>query len=266
MHLSTAIARMMLIGISFTTVLSSCFTNLGSFDVVQGNGNIITRERQVATFTKIENATSLDVEITTKAAQKVELTTDENIHDRVIIEVLDGRLIIRTQPGIINPTRGQVKIAVQTLDDVRNTGSGDITASPIDAGIFFVRNTGSGDISFQAVSVQDMTINSTGSGNTTVRGVTVQNLITTNSGSGNISMQGSGTTGSITLTGSGDFNGRDFVLQRANARTSGSGSIRIGVSQSLEANVTGSGSIIYYGNPMMVTRSVNGSGSITRGN
>lgn len=55
----------------------------------------------------------------------------------------------------------------------------------------------------------------------------------------------------------------ELVANDVLADVGGSGSIFITVSDSLHASVSGSGAILYSGNPQHVTRSITGSGVIT---
>ena len=256
--------RATLLILCFTSILTGCFINIGSLDLVTGNGNVITRERQLSAFTKIENSSFVDVEITTKSAQRVELTTDENIQENILMEVVDNTLRISTRPGTFNVTQARAKISVQTLESLKNTGSGDASASPVEVPTFAAVVTGSGDLSLRGVNTQTMTASGSGSGNILLQGTVSQNMNLSLTGSGNATLQGTGNMGMLTTSGSGDISGQAFTLQRATVRTSGSGNIRISVVQTLDATASGSGDIIYYGNPT-VTRTASGSGRITRG-
>ena len=266
MKIFTTPFRLALLGICISFVLSGCFINIGSLDVVVGNGNIQTKTRELAVFTKIENRTFADIDITAKAAQKLELTTDENIQAEFQTVVTNGKLIITTSSASITTRTARFTISMQTLDDLNNTGSGDMTATSLDGTTqAFVGNTGSGDISVTAVQTPTLAVSGVGSGNIALRGVAIQTLTANISGSGNLSLKGTGNTGSLTVSGSGDIDARDLTQQRATARATGSGGIRLSVVQSLEATVSGSGSIIYYGSPT-VNSNVTGSGRVSRGN
>jgi hypothetical protein len=257
--------RLALLGICVSFVLSSCFVNIGSLDNIIGNGNIQTKTRDLPAFTKIENRTSADIDITTKAAQKVEFTTDENIHAEFLTEVSNGKLIISTKSGFISVRTARFAISMQMLEDLSNTGSGDITATSIEATTqAFISNDGSGEMSVNAVQTPTLSVSGVGSGNIALRGIATQTLTANVTGSSDISLAGTGNTGTLTAGGSGSIDAKDFVQQRATARVTGSGSIRLSVAQSLDAFITGSGSITYYGNPT-VNVNVTGSGRVSRG-
>jgi hypothetical protein len=263
LHISS---RFVLLSICSSVVFSSCFVNIGSKDSIIGNGNIQTIERQIAPFTKVENVTFADVNITTKAVQKLELTTDENLQEYFLTEVSNGKLIISNKLGFISTKTARFTISMQTLEELTNTGSGDISANAIETtNSALVGNTGSGDISVSAVQTPTLSVRGTGSGSTSLRGIATQTFTGSISGSGDVLLQGISTSGTLGSTGSGSMEARNFTLQRATARVSGSGGIRVSVVQNLDATITGSGSIIYYGSPTLST-SITGSGNVSRGN
>lgn len=301
--------RLTLLGICSTLVFSGCFINIGAFDSIIGNGNIVTKTREASTFTKIENRTSADVEITTKAVQKVELTTDENLHEYYVTEVINGTLIISKKAGVTSfQSRGaQFVISMQRLENVLNTNSGNLTASSLEAPTqVVVENSGSGDISLGTVQASTfsvtgknsgnisissiaaqtstaitnsgsgntsvnalqsavLSVNGRNSGNITLRAVATETITGTITGSGDLYLQGTGSIGTIETTNSGNIDARNFTLQNATARVSGSGDIRISVVQILNAFVTNSGNITYYGNPSVNVNDT-GSGNVSRGN
>jgi hypothetical protein len=55
------------------------------------------------------------------------------------------------------------------------------------------------------------------------------------------------------------------MARDATASIDGSGSIVLNATHSLDASISGSGSILYTGNPAQVTKSVSGSGTISGG-
>ncbi len=247
---------------------SSCFLNLSSFDVVAGNGNVITRERQIAAFTKIENVTQADIDITTKGTQKVELRTDENLHEYFITEVTSGKLRIYTRSGTnISTLRGvRFTISMPSLEEVSNSGSGSITASPLESSTFALTNNGSGDITLSKIKSETFTLANSGSGDIELKELAVQNLAARLNGSGSLTAQGTVNKGTLETFGSGDILARNTTFQEATAQTSGSGGIALSVVQTLNATTRGSGDITYYGNPPNVNRTSTGSGRVSRGN
>ena len=90
-----------------------------------------------------------------------------------------------------------------------------------------------------------------------------KNYVALISGSGEIKASGKSENTSITIAGSGDFEGANLNSEFANVKVSGSGNIALTVNKNLDALVSGSGDIKYGGNPS-VKYSKSGSGNISK--
>jgi hypothetical protein len=108
-------------------------------------------------------------------------------------------------------------------------------------------------------------LNLSGSGNITVTGIRASRLTVTLPGSGDISASGSVSQLNISIDGSGDAQFSGLIAWNVDAVVSGSGSIFVRATHSLDAKVPGSGAILYSGNPSHVTTSITGSGAVTPG-
>ena len=68
------------------------------------------------------------------------------------------------------------------------------------------------------------------------------------------------------VSGSGAVNARYAVCDEVYAEISGSGDLDITVNELLEAKISGSGSIDYWGTPEVVNTDISGSGKVTKKN
>jgi hypothetical protein len=202
------------------------------FDVFGGSSNPTTegsgvparQTRDVAAFNSVELAGSNDVLIRVGENQSVVVRADDNLLDRVTTEVQSGKLVIANTPGSFTTnTPMSVVVNVPTLSALTLTGSGNIVANGIHTDSFLVTLPGSGTL--------------TGSG-------TAKRF-------------------DVTVGGSGTVHFTRLVANDVRAIVSGSGSIFITATKSLDASVSGSGAILYTGNPQDVTKSVTGNGAIT---
>jgi len=83
------------------------------------------------------------------------------------------------------------------------------------------------------------------------------------SGSGTVYLKGKTKDSNLTLSGSGNFQGKNFSTNQASIQISGSADVYIHADQKIEAVISGSGSIQYSGNAA-VKKTIIGSGNITR--
>jgi hypothetical protein len=158
--------------------------------------------------------------------QSVVVKADDNLIDRVTTEVKSSTLVVGTTSGSFTAkTPMRVEITVPTLGTLTLTGSGNIVVDGVDADSFHVSLPGSGTV--------------TGAGT---------------AGQLDVAVDGSGTVQLTRLT-----------AQDVRASVGGSGSVFVTAMASLDASVSGSGSIVYAGSPPSVTKSVSGTGAIVGG-
>jgi hypothetical protein len=189
----------------------------------EGSGVPATQARDVAAFTSVELAGSNNVVIRAGEKPSVVVRADDNLLGRVTTEVQSGKLVIANTPGTLT-TKSPMSVAVNV----------------------------------PALSALTLT----GSGNIVVNGIETESLKVTLPGSGTLTASGTATRLDVTVSGSGMVQFTQLVANDVRAVVSGSGSIFITATKSLDASVSGDGAILYAGNPQDVTKSVTGTGAI----
>lgn len=190
---------------------------------VQGSGTSTTEKRETAAFTRVQLEGSPDVTITIGQPRSVTVTADDNIVPLIETEVHGGdTLVITSHQNYSSRVGVHVNITVESLDGVTVTGSGNISAT----------------------------------------GVKSPKLAATVTGSGNVRVDGGGDAIDCTVSGSGNIDAVKFTAARGAAHVTGSGNVKLNATESLDAQVTGSGDVRFAGSPKSVQRSVTGSGSV----
>lgn len=192
---------------------------------VPGSGVAATSTRALANFSGIDLAGSNNVIVVAGARQSVVVHADSNLLSRVTTQVKAGKLIIGDVGSFAAKTPLYVEVSVPSLTALDLSGSGNIT----------------------------------------VTGIRASRLAVTLPGSGNISASGSVTRLNVSIDGSGDAQCSGLIAQNVDAVVSGSGSIFVTATHSLDAKVPGSGTVLYGGSPPRVTTSITGSGEVTPG-
>ena len=211
---------------------------------ITGNNNIVTKTVTTSDYNAIEVTGSMDVELVNGNEGNIKVTTDENVHEYLVIETKDGTLNIKTKKNVSLKTKKGIHISVpfKDINEITLTGSGDIvTKSRIKASSFDVDLTGSGDI---------------------VLDIEADEIDAKVTGSGDLKMTGRVTDFEVKVTGSGDFKGNDLSSSNTQVYVSGSGSAVVNASNSIKARINGSGDIRYSGNPELSDTKVMGSGKI----
>lgn len=224
--------------------LTACTTTI-NFGGIRGSGDMTTETRDVSGFTRIvlEGSGAVEVEVT--GTESLTIEAEDNLISHITSEVGNGTLTLGTDASI-SPTREIVySVSVAALDGITIEGSGNVTTENVETDLFEAAISGSGMITMDAIAVQtfDASI----------------------SGSGRVEVSGTSSELTVSIPGSGTFEGSDLEAEGGIVEISGSGHAVVNVTISLIVDVSGSGSVEYLGDPASVHTDISGSGSVEPG-
>ena len=191
----------------------------------QGSGTAATQTRRVPAFGDIELAGSNNVTVRLGDKRSVVVHGDDNLLRLVTTEVQDGALVIGNTGNFTTAAPMSVAVTVPALDALTLSGSGTMVAENVRS----------------------------------------PQLDATISGSGSLRATGTADRLNVTLAGSGDAQLDGLAALEVRAAVQGSGRIVVHATNLLDALVSGTGAILYSGNPGTVATSVTGTGTIARG-
>ncbi|MFZ9981061.1 MAG: head GIN domain-containing protein [Cyclobacteriaceae bacterium] len=220
----------------------------------------------------------------------VELSGTKELLEKIETEVEGSRLYIRRKDTFRNwnnwgDNLGKltVRITLPKLSGVSVMGSGKaIGESVFRSGSLAVKVSGSGSIDLEAEadetdldvagsgqinlkgSFSGIDASVSGSGKIVVNGAVQGTLSSGISGSGKLEVSGTAKTLRSSISGSGKVAGFSLVSENCFARISGSGTIEVTVKKEIDAEISGSGSVLYKGNPDHVSSHSSGSGKIKK--
>jgi hypothetical protein len=186
----------------------------------------VSQTRTVSAFNAVDLAGTLQVEVTLGKAASVEIVGDADLVDKVTTKVKDGALVINT-PEL----RGN--------DHRRNSHLRAIITAP--------------DLTALTIS---------GTGGIKVGGVANDRLAISVPGTGAITATGSTGALHVDLAGTGEVAAKQLSARDVVVDIAGTGSARLNATRSLEARITGTGSVNVHGHPSQVRKSVSGVGSV----
>ncbi len=243
-------------------------------------------KRNVDTFTKIAFRIPGKVYLRQGNTQSVEIEASRDLLKMIETEVDGSTLKIQTPDkwNWRNEERATVYITVKNLEGVSVAGSGDLIGeSKFTTGNLDLKVSGSGSLKLDVQANGDIQADVSGSGDLIVNGsgrsfesnvsgsgkVILDMSIAGNadfsiSGSGKIEARGKVKGVRTTISGSGKVLGADLEAERCDIRISGSGDVEIYVKDELDANISGSGTVAYRGNPSKVHSSASGSGKVRK--
>ncbi len=191
---------------------------------IKGSGDLITEEREVEPFRRIESNGAADIFVTVGEKLSVKVTFDDNLIDLIETKTRGKTLKIGNRENYRSRHGCKIEITVPELERVYLRGSGDILVERLEAEFFEFKLSGSGSL------VAEGTTNEL----------------------------------EVRLSGSGDIDTRGLIAREAYVSLSGSGEIKIRAEESFDGSLSGSGDIAIYGNPPDFSKSVSGSGSIRK--
>jgi hypothetical protein len=231
--------------ILFASILTTLLITSCTKDANLGTGIVVTEERNSKNFDGVEVTGSLEVHLIQSKQFRVKIESYENLIPYVETFVSNGVLQVRMANGFQNGGNETVVwVYAPAVYEINLNGSG-----------FVVTDNYHNFKDYLEVNLQ-------GSGDITVRG-TARTADVTLYGSGIVRLDGSASNLTIENSGSGDVRAYDFSADQANVKIFGSGNALIDVWRYLDAEIVGSGDIIYEGNPRVLSFK-SGSGLIRR--
>jgi putative autotransporter adhesin-like protein len=217
----------------------------GPGNIVRGSGKVITESREVSGFDEVLLSGSGSLNIEQTGTESLTIEGEDNIIELIETEVTGGKLTMGVRNGAgISPTRPlQFNLTVKDIKAVTLSGSGDVMSPKLEADDLALEISGSGEMSLDQIAVESL-----------------EALI---SGSGELTVAGTASRQDVRISGSGNYRGADLKSEEARVRVGGSGSAEVDASDTLNAEISGSGDIIYIGDPN-VTQNVNGSGKVRK--
>ena len=207
--------------------LSILFLVLGacSNKKVEENGNLTTKAVKVSFFRAIHVAGDFILNIASgDNTQSVQITASSNIVPLISTTVSDQILRVRVKKGYTLVTKQPIviKIALKSLRALSAEGNTQATAAGINAKAF--------------------------------------ELFT--SGIANITLSGQANEVLARISGAGTIDASNLKANDVSVNISGSGNVSVFASNRLDAKISGSGDVVYAGNPRSISQRSTGSGRI----
>lgn len=222
--------------------------------------------RTVSSFNKISFGIAADLYLTQGNTQKLELEGNKDDLDKIETEVVGGQLKIHIKDyHWFNWNMGTVSVYITApeINEVSLGGSGKITGTnTIKSTDMRVSVSGSGKLQMD-LNCDNLKLDVSGSGRMDLS-VNTGDIDEDISGSGSINLKGNAANADLEISGSGKLEAADLQVKAYTIHISGSGRGNISVSDAITANISGSGSILYKGNPDKVISKVSGSGKVRK--
>lgn len=199
----------------------------GSSGVLEGNGKVVTKQRELGFFDQLSVQLTGDVNYVAADQFSLKIKADENIVPVITSEISGGVLVLDTDRSYSTQSKLQITVfGPPSLKGLVVDGSADVNMRGIDTGSLQIGLDGSGDVTAQG---------------------RVDSLL-------------------VKVDGSGDVSAKELIANNVMVATDGSTEVVVTAKNRLDVTVDGVGEVTYYGNPATVNKAIDGVGDVKPGN
>ncbi len=228
--------RIMIMLLVSLLILGCGIINFKGVNLITPSDTIITETRAVADFSNINLSTFGKMNVTQGETVALTITGADNLVPLVKTSVDNGVLTIRMDE----------EIDIRNLDK-ENVLTYDITVKDL-AGLTV---SGLGDVEMAALNTNSLNVTMSGAGQVVLGQLAADALDVTLSGLGNVEVAGEVTKLVADISGAGSLKAGDLKCQTADITIPGLGGATVWVTDTLTGDISGAGSVSYYGNPQM---------------
>ena len=139
-----------------TMLVSACgFIDLSR---VRGSGDIVTEERDVSGFSKIDLTCSGDVVLTQGEKDSLTIEGEDNILQYVTTEVRGDTLVLGTEPNInlVFSKHLTFYVTMKDVNEINISGSGSVNSDAVETEDLDLSIGGSGDITLEKLDADQV--------------------------------------------------------------------------------------------------------------
>lgn len=225
-------------------LFSSCNMNISSLKKVDGSGNVVTKNRNIATdFTSVKASNGLEVVLEQGSNPEVKVEADDNLQEHIKTEIIDGELKIYADVTIRNAESKKVFVRLAKLNSLEASSGATVSSNGVleNASMNFSSSSGS-EID---VKVNAGTVSCKSSSGSEIKIKGKAEKLETKSSSGS------------------SIDASDLKTKDAIADSSSGSSINLNVSESLTAEASSGSSVNYVSKPATLNKKTSSGGSVS---
>lgn len=227
--------------LTLLTVCAILLTACG--ETIQGSGNVTSEKREISEFHSIDVAGFFDIELI-EGNPKLEISTDDNLHEHIKTEVKDGSLKIYTENVNLDAEELKIKVYFRDLNSMSIAGAAAVNSTSTIKGERF---------DFSVAGAADANLD-----------VKVTHLNIDLAGGSDMELKGKAEMVDIEIAGAGKVDAVKLKTQQCSVEISGAGEVDVNVDKKLAVDITGAGTVRYKGNPEDIKKTITGAGELTQ--
>lgn len=209
---------------------------------VYGNHNVVTKERNAESFSRVKASSGVDVYLKQGDNGSISVEADENLQEYIMTEVRNGELNVYTDANIRQSERMRVYVTMREIKSLKTTSAGNIIGqTPVNSDQLELSASSAGDLKLE-VHAKEIRINISSSGDMTL--------------SGDADML------DADLSSAGNLDAFDLKVREAEISVSSAGDADVYVTEKITARASSAGDINYKGDPKYVDSHSSSAGGI----
>lgn len=210
------------------------------------DGPKVKENRDVSGFRGIEVSNGIDVYLSIRSDEQVDVEAPEDLLEHLVTEVNEGVLKIYYDRPFNWNSEAKVWVDAKEIDMVNTSGGAYLRGENV-------------------IETRDLELGASGGSDLNLE-IVAKNVDVDVSGGSDIVLSGSAKFLKASTSGGSDLKAYDLIIQRAQLEASGGSDIRVYVQEELDATVSGGADISYMGNPQLINTNTSATGDITHRN
>lgn len=212
------------------------------------SGNVISENRDLKGFTKIETSGAFEIRIIKSNTYMVKVEADDKIMKNIITEVVGEKLVIKMGPESKKDynnghTTRNITIQMPTLNALSCSGATEVSSEDIfDTEKFELKTSGASEVKL---------------------GINAKLLISKFSGASEVKLKGKVDTHALEMSGASELEAVDLETNKYAIQSKGASDCKIFVTEELIVNGSGASSIKYKGSPKKITKDTKGATDVS---
>ena len=205
------------------------YSGNGGHKVYVSEGDEITLSMDdLKDFSSIEVNGYADVNFTQADSFKVELTTNQDVVEKLDFHVKDGVLVLQTKEKVqIRKASIKVNVTAPTLSKVTVNGAADFDLDAYSGSdALNVVVNGAGDIKIENANLAELSVEVNGAGDIDLKSINVNQLSVEVNGAGDAKISGIAQVADVKISGAGDVDVRNLQCESLNTHKNGLGRIK----------------------------------------
>jgi hypothetical protein len=223
-------------------ITTSCvfdFTNS-----ISGDGNVKVESREIPEFKSVEASNGLHVFITFGDPRSLEVEADANLHDVIRTEVVSGTLRVYSERNIRNEKAKNIRITIPSLEEIEVSSAADVECENI-------------------LKTERLTLSASSAGELRLE-THAKEIRVDASSSGSVEISGEASELKADASSAGSIDADKLKVKNCNVTASSAGSVKVWVTEELNAQASSAGNVRYQGEPTNKKIDTSSAGSVAQ--